>query len=257
MNPHYRNVYCVNPAYVQCRGIRCRFFSGFRPLRGRGAVYVGSAGLILLIAEITHQGSLVERWPLKCQNNTVSLFFPSEAGRVCQLTADKEGRESCDRLLLLLFYISSALLPHSPSLSQWFFLVCCLAVFQNGRGCPIHPELSLGEKSECLLLKPPVWDPSYLSLISVSAAGIHGGLGQDALPFSASVLHLSKSLVYQQTCGEQIIQRADTPQCPSTLSYFNYMTWCCRYSFPLIINVYLNLKHMQVSYIQSLLGLQT
>lgn len=155
------------------------------------------------------------------------------------------------QLFFLFTHPGSGMQRHSPSLSQWFFLACCLAVFHNGRGCPIHPGLSLGKKSECLLVKPQVWDPGYLSLISVSAEGIHGGLGQDALPFSASVLHLSKSLVYQQTCGEQIIQRADTPPCPSTLSDFNYMTWCCTYSFPLIINVYIYLKLTQ-----SLLGLQ-
>lgn len=140
------------------------------------------------MAEIAQQGSLMERWSLKCQTTQwVSSFLQKQGGSVSSQQTRKEEKDVIGccfyyfRSLLLFFLFThpgSGMQTYSPSFSQWFFLACCLAVFQDGRGCPILSELSLGKKSECLLAKPQVWDPGYLSLIPVSAEGIHGSLGQ-------------------------------------------------------------------------------
>jgi len=160
-------VCCPNPVCTQHRGISCSFKHVFLDPWWEEELCVGSAGIILLtaeIAEIAQQGSLMERWSLKCQNNTVSLCIPPGGGEVSEQPADNEGSRRCGRMLLLLFQISSALPPLYPSrqwhaetlpclFSQQLFPACCLAVFQNGRYCPIHPELSLGKKSECFIVE--------------------------------------------------------------------------------------------------------
>lgn len=82
-------------------------------------LFVGSAGIILLIVEIAQQDSLMERWSSKCQSNTVSLCIPPGAGEVCEQTADRGGSRRCDRMLLMLFQISSALPSLYPA-RQWY-----------------------------------------------------------------------------------------------------------------------------------------
>lgn len=146
------------------------------------------------------EGGVMERGPWNAKvTQWVSAFLQEQGKSVSKQQIRKEAE---DVVGCCFCYFRSMSLP--PLYRQWHAgtLPCLFSqqftVFQNGRYCPIHPELSLGKKSECLIVKPQDWDWGDLTLISVSAEGIQGGLEQDALPFFASVLHLSSSL--QSTC---------------------------------------------------------